>query len=174
MTLRLCRFSRYPIHRSEGFKNMIIDVKFSHQILRQLQMNLHFFTNFGFKAIALYMVNLWANYICYESTLKTLNFAQVEGNWIFIHVETFLLYFVHICVCNLISTNIQIFIDFKCPIIDDDFNPHSIALITFTASTINKIDACWINSALETHLNCYKNLSNLSKDYWGKIAELWI
>ena len=33
------------------------------------------------------------------------------------------LYFVHICVYDLIPMNIQIFIDFKGPIIDDNFYP---------------------------------------------------
>ena len=40
------------------------------------------------------------------------------------YMKNIFLYFVHICVCNLVVTNVRILIDFKeAPIIDDNFYP---------------------------------------------------
>ena len=75
-------------------------------LLVEISVNLSF--------ILSYYKTWWTSLVC--SLLKTLMLMLVDGNWIFIHIES-ILNFVHICVCNLITTNVWIFIDF--PIIDD-------------------------------------------------------
>ena len=43
--------------------------------------------------------------------------------FLFLNTENICLHFVHIYVCNLITTNIRIFIDFKTPIMNENFYP---------------------------------------------------